>query len=125
MTTLPQNGSDGLEDDSDNEGLWMPIEGESKQQVEQRKAHNAQVLKARKKWVGQAEEAKAKKQAYEDSRPGRVPDGVGIITINQVLEHDSAFPSLLFRHYHHSCLMNIVYTRQTPVDTARVESTTG
>jgi hypothetical protein len=40
-TTLPQNGSDGSEDDSDDEGLWTPIEGESKQQAEQRKAHNA------------------------------------------------------------------------------------
>jgi hypothetical protein len=57
----------------------MPIEGESKQQVEQRKAHNTRVLKARKRRVGQAEEAKAKKQAYEDSRPGRIPDGVSVM----------------------------------------------
>jgi hypothetical protein len=125
MTTLPQNGSDGSEDDSDDEGLWTPIEGESKQQVEQRKAHNARVLKARKKRVGQAEEAKAKKQAYEDSRPGRVPDGVGVITVNQVPERDNAFPSLLSRHYYHSCLTNIVYAGRTTVDTARVESTMG
>jgi hypothetical protein len=124
-TMLPQNGSNGSEDDSDDEGLWTPIEGESKQQVEQRKAHNARVLKARKKQVGQAEEAKAKKQAYEDSRPGRVPDGVGVITVNQVPERDNAFPSLLSRHYYHSRLMNIVYAGRTTVDAARVESTTG
>jgi hypothetical protein len=125
MTMLLQNGSDGLEDNSDDEGLWTPIEGESKQQVEQRKAHNARVLKARKKRVGQAEEAKAKKQAYKDSRPGHIPDGVGIITINQVLECDNAFPSLLSRHYYHSHLTNIVYARRTTADAARVESTTG
>jgi hypothetical protein len=103
----------------------MPIEGESKQQVEQRKAHNARVLKARKKRVGQAEEAKAKKQAYEDSRPGRVPDGVSIITINQVPECDNAFPGLLSRHCYHSRLTNIVYAGQTTADAARVESTMG
>jgi hypothetical protein len=124
-TTLPQNGSNGLEDDSDDEGLWTPIEGESKQQVEQRKAHNARVLKARKKRVGQAEEAKAKKQTYEDSRPGHIPDGVGVITINQVPECDNAFPGLLSCHYYHSCLTNIMYARQTAADAARVKSTTG
>jgi hypothetical protein len=124
-TTLPQNGSNGSEDDSDDEGLWTPIEGESKQQAEQRKAHNTQVLKARKKQVGQAEEAKAKKQAYEDSRPGRVPDGVGVITVNQVPECDNAFPGLLSCHYYHSRLTNIVYTGWTAADAARVESATG
>jgi hypothetical protein len=124
-TTLPQNGSDGSEDDSNDEGLWTPIEGKSKQQVEQRKAHNARVLKARKKRVGQAEEAKAKKQAYEDSRPCRIPDGVSVITVNQVLEHDNAFPGLLSCHYYHSCLTNIMYAGQTAAGAARVESTTG
>jgi hypothetical protein len=124
-TTLLQNGSDGSEDNSDDEGLWTPIEGESKQQAEQRKAHNARVLKARKKRVGQAEEAKAKKQAYKDSRPGHVPDGVGVITINQVPERNNAFPGLLSRHYYHSRLTNIVYTGRTAADAARVESTTG
>jgi hypothetical protein len=114
-----------LEDDSDDEGLWMPIEGKSKQQVEQRKAHNARALKARKKRVGQAEEAKAKKQAYKDSRPGHIPDGVGVITINQVPERDNAFPGLLSHHYYHSHLTNIMYTGWTAADTARVESTTG
>jgi hypothetical protein len=75
--------------------------------------------------VGQAEEAKAKKQAYEDSRPGCVPDGVSVITVNQVPECDNAFPGLLSRHYYHSCLTNIMYAGRTTADTARVESTTG
>jgi hypothetical protein len=75
--------------------------------------------------VGQAEEAKAKKQAYEDSRPGRVPDGVGVITVNQVPERDNAFPGLLSRHYYHSHLTNIMYAGWTAADAARVESTTG
>jgi hypothetical protein len=122
---LPQDNSDGLEDDSDDKGLWGPIEGRSKQQVEQRKAHNTWVLKARKKQVGQVEEAKAKKQAYEDSRPGHIPDGVSIITINQVPECDNTFPGLLSCHYYHSCLTNIVYTGQTTADAARAESSTG
>jgi hypothetical protein len=124
-TTLPQDGSNGSEDNSNDEGLWVPIGDESKQQVEQRRAHNARVLKARKKQVGQVEEAKAKKQAYEDSRPGHIPDEVSVITINQVPEHNNAFPSLLSCHYYHSHLMNIIYTGWTAVDTASVESTMG
>jgi hypothetical protein len=37
MTALLQDSNKGSEDNNNNEGLWEPIEGESKQQVEQRK----------------------------------------------------------------------------------------
>jgi hypothetical protein len=74
---------DRKDTDSDDDGLMDPIEGESKQQIEQRKAHNYWVWQWRSVRKARMKTAEDNQRIYNKSRPGRVPDGLGVITIRQ------------------------------------------
>jgi hypothetical protein len=60
-----------------------PIEGESKQQIEQWKAHNYWVWQRRSVRKVRMKTAEDDQRIYNKSHPGRVPDGLGVITIGQ------------------------------------------
>jgi hypothetical protein len=75
--------NDRKETDSDNDRLMDLIEGESKQQIEQRKAHNYQVQQQRSARKARMKMAEDNQRIYNESCPGCVPDGLGVITIGQ------------------------------------------
>jgi hypothetical protein len=72
----------GKETDSDDR-LMDPIEGESKQQIKQWKAYNYWVRQWRSARKARMKMAEDDHRIYDKSRPGRVPDGLGVITIRQ------------------------------------------
>jgi hypothetical protein len=112
-------------DDNWKEDLWDPIEGENKQQVEQRLAHNRRVTKEHEKKMKNkgknTEEELRQRHQYNMSRPGRVPDGLGVVTVNQLPERNNAFPGLLARHFYHSPSSNRVFMGNTAVKAAQAE----
>jgi hypothetical protein len=66
-----------------------------------------------------------KQRAYNESRPGHVPDGVGVVTIGQIPEWDNMLFRMTFQWFYRSPLMNTVYACHTAVDAARHEMETG
>jgi hypothetical protein len=73
----------GKETDSDDDGLMDPIEGESKQQIKQWKAHNYLVWQWRSVRKARMKTAEDDQRIYNEFCPGHVPDGLGVITIGQ------------------------------------------
>jgi hypothetical protein len=103
------------------DGFMSPIEGESKQQIEQRKAHNRRVQKGRDTLNTRRKAAKNNQQAYNVSRPGHVSDGLGVVTIGQHPERNNLFPGLLSRWFYYSALTNTIYACHTAVAAAQHE----
>src|SRR6202789_1140776 len=113
-TMLPSTTGPGAEDDT-----WDPIEGESKQQIQQRLAHNAKVKKKMAKKEKEIEEALQKRHHYNESKPGRIPNGMGIIMVGQTPERNNAFHGMLSRNFYYSARTNMVFSGQTAVHAAR------
>jgi hypothetical protein len=99
----------------DDDGFMSPIEGELKQQIEQRKAHNHRVQKGRDTLNAQRKAAENDQQAYNESWPGCVPDGLGVVTIGQHPEWDNLFFGLLLWWFYYSALTNTIYACHTAV----------
>jgi hypothetical protein len=109
----------------DDDGLWEAIEGETKSQIADRKSHNLQIMKKRRRIDNQRREEDDRQRAYNESRPGRVPDGIGVVTVGQNPERDNSFPGLISRWFYRSPMTNTVYASQTAVDAAHYEMETG
>jgi hypothetical protein len=89
---------DAMVDENWKKDLWDTIEGELKQQVQQHLAHNHQVIEAHEKKKSKnrdTEEEIQKCHCHNQLRAGWVPDGTGVVTINQLPEHSNAFHGLL------------------------------
>jgi hypothetical protein len=123
---LSETIEDAVDDESWKEDLWDVIEGESKQQVQQRLAHNHRVTEAhkkKKKSKGRDTEEEIRKcRRYNQSRAGRVPDGTGVVTVNQLPEHSNVFHGLLARHFYHSPPSNCVYAGRTAVEAMQADT---
>jgi hypothetical protein len=111
----------GKETDSDNDGLMDPIEGESKQQIEQRKAHNYRAQQQGSVRKVRMKMAEDDQMIYNESHPGCVPDGLGVITIRQHPERNNSFPGLLSQWFYYSPTTNTVYACNTVVAAAQFE----
>jgi hypothetical protein len=56
----------------------------------------------------------AKAQAvYAASRPGRIPDGLGIVFINNRYEHDNDLWQMTGRYFYHSIRSNCIFAGKT------------
>ena len=123
---LSETIEDTVDDDRWREELWEAIEGESAEQISQRKAHNRKVTTAHDKKVKSRgknqEEFLRSRRRHNRSRPGRVPDGMGVVTVGQYLERDNAFHGLLTRHFYHSPYSNRVYAGRTALAAQRAEA---
>jgi hypothetical protein len=73
----------GEDTDSDNEGLMELIEGESKQQIEQWKAHNYRVCQKRSARKSRMKTVENDQKIFNESHPGHVPDRLGMVIIRQ------------------------------------------
>jgi hypothetical protein len=56
---------------------------------------------------------------YNESCPGHVPDGLGMITIGQHPEWNNLFPGLLSQWFYYSSITNTVYACNTAVAAAQ------
>jgi hypothetical protein len=104
-----------------DDGFMSLIEGESKQQIEQRKAHNCRIQKGRDTLNARRKATENDQQAYNESQPGHVPDRLGVVTIRQHPERNNLFPGLLSWWFSYSTLTNTVYACHTAVAAARHE----
>jgi hypothetical protein len=110
--------SDADDNNDDDNGLMEAIEGESKQQIMQREAHNRQICKAHNKKANVRSEALNQCCIFDESRPGRIPDGLGVVMVNQHPKCNNVFFGMLSRHYYYSPITNIVYAGQMAVEAA-------
>jgi hypothetical protein len=70
---------------------------------------------------GQLAEITCQKQIFQESRPGPIPDELGIIMIHQNYERDNFFQGTVAHHFYLSPRTNTVYSGVTAVAAARAE----
>jgi hypothetical protein len=106
--------------------LWDEAPNETTHQSQQCKAHNQKLTEAHKKRVqnkGKNNEEELHCHChYNCLCPGRVPDGMGVVTVAQYPERDNTFYGLLSRHFYYSVPSNHVYAGKAAVDAQWVES---
>lgn len=116
---LSETIEDVVDDDQWKEDLWEEIKGESVQQIQQHKANNHKVTTAHEKGVKsrgkKTEEELQTCHCHNCSQPRCVPDGVGVVTVGQFLEHDNVFHGLLACHFYYSPYSDRMYARRTTV----------
>jgi hypothetical protein len=70
---------------------------------------------------GQLAEITRQKQIFQESRPGPIPDELGVVMIHQNYERDNFFRGTVAHHFYLSPRTNTVYSGVTAVATARAE----
>jgi hypothetical protein len=70
---------------------------------------------------GQLAEITRQKQIFQESRPGPIPDELGVIIIHQNYERDNFFQGTVAHHFYLSPRTNTVYSGVTAVAAARAE----
>jgi len=116
---LPDEFDDSEDDGrSESSDIEVTPKKETKKQRNERMARNKKIETKR---AAVVEENARKKQVYEDSRPGRIPDGLGVILIGSRHERDNSFWNALGRHFYYSGLNNCVYAGKTAATAADYE----
>ncbi|KAF8223386.1 hypothetical protein L208DRAFT_1317113 [Tricholoma matsutake] len=122
---LSETIDDSVNNDKWRQDLWDPIEGETKQQVEQWLAHNHKIKKEHNKKLKNKgkniEEEICRHHQYNKLRPGRVPDSLGVVTVSQFLERNNTFHGMLAWHFYHSPSSNRVLAGNMAARAARAE----
>jgi hypothetical protein len=71
----------------------------------------------------QRAEAAHKHEVFQESRPGPIPDNLGVIFINKQYEHDNFFHGAILCHYYFSACANMVYSGNTAIAAAEADHT--
>jgi hypothetical protein len=116
---LPDEFDDSEDDGrSESSDIEIMLKKETKKQRNECMARNKKIETKR---AAVVEENVRKKQVYEDSRPGCIPDGLGVILIGSRHERDNSFWNTLGRHFYYSGLNNCVYAGKTAATAADYE----